>query len=295
METTFRSVPKALAWADLIDRFAEALATTRLAQASVDAYVADTRAFAAWLARRGRGPTRATPDDVRAYLDARRAEDMTPATLARGLAALRRFYAWLIAARGLDGDPTTEISMPRRKSHPTHAAQAVEVDRLLVAIAADTTWRGTRDIAAVRLMADAGLAVHEVVALRVRHVDVALGKVTVEDRSVWLDPPVRDALAAWLDRRARLREPSTDHVFVSAQDNEPGLTRQGLWKSLRKHATLAGLDARNVSPRALRMGRASALLRSGARPIAVASALGLSEAYRLRSLVHDSPTSAAGT
>src|SRR6266481_2694862 len=82
---------------ELIDRFCDALWLEQgLSQATLSAYRSDLVQVERFLrARDCENLTRATRDDLLAYLERRRAEQVKSRTAARLLSTLRRFYRYL--------------------------------------------------------------------------------------------------------------------------------------------------------------------------------------------------------
>jgi integrase/recombinase XerD len=148
----------------------------------------------------------------------------------------------------------------------------------LLAQPADGKRRGLRDRALLELLYACGLRVSEAVGLRGSQVDLAAGFVTVlgkgsKERVVPLGRPARAALEAYLQReRPRLlRGRPSPFVFLG-----PGgrpLTRQAVWKLVRRRALAAGLG-RRVSPHTLRHTFATHLLAGGADLRVVQTLLG---------------------
>ena len=80
----------------LIQSFLDAMAAERGASRNtIDAYRRDLDDYAAFLAKRRRDPLAASGPDISAFLAARSAAGLAPASLARKLSSVRQFHKHL--------------------------------------------------------------------------------------------------------------------------------------------------------------------------------------------------------
>jgi integrase/recombinase XerD len=196
----------------------------------------------------------------------RAAKPASPATVHRKAACLRSFYRHLRREGVRDSDPTASLSAPRRNRKLPQVLSRGEVDKLL------SQPRGTepaamRDRALLELMYASGLRASEAIGLEVRDLDIedrvlrARGKGSKE-RLVPIGGAALRALEQYLQRgRPGLVKGSPEqHLFVNFRGGQ--LTRQGLYKIVRRHAATAGLEDR-MSPHTLRHTFATHLLAGG--------------------------------
>ncbi|HYN51801.1 MAG TPA: site-specific tyrosine recombinase, partial [Thermoleophilaceae bacterium] len=190
----------------------------------------------------------------------------SPATIHRKSACLRSFYRHLRREGLRDSDPTATLSAPRKNRKLPHVLTRGEVERLL------SQPRGTdphalRDRALLELMYACGLRASEAIGLELNDVDVeervlrARGKGSKE-RLVPIGQAAARAVGLYLERgRAALVKGSAETaLFVNFRGGQ--LTRQGLYKIVRRHAVTAGLADR-MSPHTLRHTFATHLLAGG--------------------------------
>jgi integrase/recombinase XerD len=124
-----------------------------------------------------------------------------------------------------------------------------------------------RDRALLEVMYACGLRASEAIGLELTYVDLedrvlrARGKGSKE-RVVPIGQPAVQALRAYLERGrpGLVKGAREDHVFVNFRGG--ALTRQGLYKIVRRHAVTAGLADR-MSPHTLRHTFATHLLAGG--------------------------------
>ena len=188
------------------------------------------------------------------------------ATLQRKAACLRSFYRHLRRESLLDHDPTTDLRVPKKSQRLPHVLQRAEVQKLLAA-PDGTDPASLRDRALLELMYACGLRASEAIALTLADIDLhaavlrARGKGSKESL-VPVGSAAVDAVRAWLQHGrpelVGLRE--EPHLFVNHRGG--GLTRQGLYKIVQRHAKAVGLDG-TMSPHTLRHTFATNLLAGG--------------------------------
>src|SRR5947209_8907146 len=144
-----------------------ALLATRRAARTVDAYRRDLTTCSEWLG----GPVgRASVEELETYLAELRAAGLSPATIARRVAAVRSFFRHLILLGVRTDSPAAALELPRRRRRLPRTLSAAEAQRLIEA-APGTTPRSLRDRALVELLYGAGLRVSEAVGLGKTDVD----------------------------------------------------------------------------------------------------------------------------
>jgi integrase/recombinase XerD len=251
-----------------------ALLATRRAARTVDAYRRDLAAFGEWL---GAPVSRANVEELETYLAELRAAGLSPATIARRVAALRSFFRHEMLLGSRTDNPAAELDLPRRTRRLPRTLSPAEAERLVDA-AAGTTPRSLRDRALVELLYGAGLRVSEAVGLTKADVDLddrivrAIGKGDKE-RAVPIGRPAVEALRRYLSRgRPFLDARHRPELFLNARGG--ALTRAGAFLILRRLAAKAGLEPERVHPHLLRHSFATHLLEGGADLRSVQEMLG---------------------
>jgi integrase/recombinase XerD len=191
---------------------------------------------------------------------------VAPATLQRKVACLRSFYRHLRRQGTLEDDPTAHLRAPRQTRKLPQVLSRDEVARLL-AQPNGTEPAALRDRALLEVMYACGLRASEATGLDVGDVDLedgilrARGKGSKE-RLVPVGSAAGRALTTYLQRgRPKLAGDRMEpRLFLNHRG--AGLTRQGLYKIVQRHARSAGL-ASKMSPHTLRHTFATHLLAGG--------------------------------
>jgi integrase/recombinase XerD len=242
-----------------------------LSRNTLEAYRSDLLQLGGYLDRVGVDVLDAEHADLAGFLSdlAQGGEDrpaVAPATLQRKAACLRSFYRHLRREGLLERDPTADLRAPRKSQKLPQVLGRGEVQQLLAA-PSGTDPSALRDRALLEVMYACGLRASEAIDLTLGDLDLEAGVLRArgkgsKERVVPIGRQAVAAVAAYLQRgRPKLvglrDEP---HVFVNHRG--AGLTRQGLYKIVQRHARAAGLDGR-MSPHTLRHTFATHLLAGG--------------------------------
>ncbi len=242
-----------------------------LSRNTLEAYRSDLQQFGLFLERRGRDPLEVAPVDLLDFISelAVGREGKRPvaaATLQRKIACLRSFYRHLRREEILDRDPTADLRPPRSRGRLPQVLSRDEVQRLLEQPRGSSP-ADLRDRALLETMYACGLRASEAIGLRLAEVDLDAGIVRArgkgsKERLVPIGSKAVETLRMYLEQgRPRLvgvRDES--RVFVNLRGG--GLSRQGLYKIVQRHAGTAGLE-RRMSPHTLRHTFATHLLAGG--------------------------------
>ncbi len=242
-----------------------------LSRNTLEAYRTDLLQFGRFLEARGVSALDAETGDVADFLEAlarggAEKPPASPATIHRKSACLRSFYRHLRRDGLIAADPAAAISSPRRARKLPQVLTRGEVERLL-AQPRGSEPAALRDRALLELLYASGLRASEAIGLELSDVDVeervlrARGKGSKE-RLVPIGQAALGALRIYLarGRPALVKALPETRLFVNFRGG--ALTRQGLYKIVRRHALSAGLADR-MSPHTLRHTFATHLLAGG--------------------------------
>src|ERR1700755_1643498 len=257
---------------DLTLGFLAALELERgLSRNTLEAYRSDLQQLGLFLARRDRDPLQVSPADLAAFVselaDGHDGKPpVAPATLQRKIACLRSFYRHLRRENSNNPARPPQRRPPRSRGRLPKVLSRDEVNRLL-SQPRGTSPAALRDRALLETMYACGLRASEAIGLELSELDLddgtlrAYGKGSKE-RLVPGGGKAIEALGAYLERgRPSLVGPRPERrVFVNLRGG--ALSRQGLYKIVRRHARTAGLEHR-MSPHTLRHTFATHLLTGG--------------------------------
>jgi integrase/recombinase XerD len=243
----------------------------RLSRNTLEAYRSDLQQFGLFLDRNTLDPLAVTPAELAAYVTELatagvRRGPLAPATLQRKVACLRSFYRHLRREQLIEHDPTAELRPPRPRGRLPKVLSRDEV-ALLLAQPRGTSPAALRDRALLETMYACGLRASEAIDLELTQLLLDAGVLRTRGKgSKERIVPIGSAAVKALDAYLRIGRPKLvglrdEHrVFVNMRG--VGLSRQGLYKIVQRHAATAGLADR-MSPHTLRHTFATHLLAGG--------------------------------
>ncbi len=268
---TIAPLPDARPYEHLVLDFLAYLEFERgLSRNTLEAYRSDLLQFGRFLEARGAEAASATAVDLSDFL-VELAEGVgrapsSPATIHRKAACLRSFYRHLRREGLRDSDPTASISSPRRGRRLPKVLNRAEVAKLL-SQPKGTAPTALRDRALLELMYACGLRASEAIGIEVADIDLDEGVLRArgkgsKERVVPVGRAAIEAVRIYLERGrpALVHASIVSALFVNFRGES--LTRQGLYKIVRRHAATAGL-AERMSPHTLRHTFATHLLAGG--------------------------------
>lgn len=198
-------------------------------------------------------------------------------TIARKIAAIKSFFAFLVEEGSIETAPTENMASPKVGRALPKALSVEEINRLLSVTREKkdpdgrpipVTPDSLRDSAMFDLLYASGLRVTELVSLNVGDVDVSnnqvrcLGKGSKE-RIVPIHHEAAKSLKEYMERaRPRLRKRFAEQaLFLNRRGDR--LTRQGFWLILKGYAREADIKT-TITPHVLRHSFATHMLRGGA-------------------------------
>ncbi|CAH2031727.1 site-specific tyrosine recombinase XerD [Trichlorobacter ammonificans] len=253
----------------LLDLFLAWLSAERgLSRNTRDAYAADLARYLDSLeARDRREPDQVLPTDIAEFLARERERGLAPRSRARLLSSIRMFHKFLLIERYATVNPATLVDAPRTARTLPMFLNNSEVEALLAAPAGDRP-EDIRDRAMLELLYATGLRVSELVGLKLRELNLAVGYLMTvgkgnKERLVPVGETACRRVADYLERVRTRQDPegSKTHLFLSRLGE--AMTRQAFWNIIKKRAYQAGI-ARNISPHTLRHSFATHLLANGA-------------------------------
>lgn len=254
---------------DEIDRFIRFLATEK---GLSDAYQLSTRRSLEEVAKvlENRG-VKSWPAvelaHLTSHLDARKKDNLAPASLKLIIVALKIFFRFLESRRVITRDHAETLLTPKIDRYLPETLNEQQVEQLIESVSLERPL-GLRDRAILELLYASGLRISELVKARLESLNLDDGFIRVtgkgnKTRLVPVGERARDALALYLEkeRPTLVQRHSSSEIFLSIRGR--GLTTARGWQICKERARQANLDL-NVYPHLLRHSFATHLLSNGA-------------------------------
>jgi len=254
---------------DVLDQYLNFLTVEKGASANtLDAYSRDLNSYVAFMVAKGLETVgEITPEQVMAYLTARRRGGLAANSLNRGLAAIRGFHKFIAAEKITDHNPLTNIELAKVGLRLPDAISREEMN-LILSQPGGTTKPARRDQAMLELLYATGLRVSELISLTMGSINWQVGYLLTmgkgnKERIVPIGRVAYDYLHGYVQevRPLYLKGRPSDMLFLNKSGTK--FTRQGFWKLVKKYAAQAGLQQK-VHPHTFRHSFASHLLAGGA-------------------------------
>jgi hypothetical protein len=256
------------------------------------AYRRDVELFAEWMLDSMPSviPNMVEKEHVREYLATLHDRGATSRTIARRVAALRRYFAWAIRNGASKTNPTDAVHTPTVKGRLPRPLDAETVGRLVSSEDEDAPeWRRARDRVVLEILYGSGLRVSEVCGLTLQSVSSdgsslrVMGKGSKE-RMVPLSTPASEAIRRWLTVRHEVAGDATGSSLVlSARGN--ALSRRDCTRLLDEACVRADIPG-GTHPHALRHSFATHLMDNGADTRSIQELLGHSDASTTQRYTH---------
>lgn len=186
-------------------------------------------------------------------------------SLYRKLCALRRFFSFLVKEKIITINPCLNLVLPKVEKKLPKYALVNDIEEMIKAPSPDND-RGLRDGLIITMLYATGLRVSELINLKINDVDINRGFLTTlgkgsKERVVPLHERAIILFKAYIDgpRVNLLADSKSDLVFI--RKGGQILSRQSIWKIIKKYALLAGI--KDLSPHQLRHSFATHLLEGG--------------------------------
>jgi integrase/recombinase XerD len=250
----------------------------RLSGHTLESYARDLRALARFAAGAKRPIEALDRKVLEAFVRQQRSAGLSPRSVARGVAAIRGFYRYLVLDRNLVESPAEDLRPPKAWPSLPRFLSTEEVDAI-IAQPDVATPLGLRDRAMIELLYATGMRVSELVGVRTAdlHLDeqylMCIGKGNKErlipmgeHAADWIRRYEREGRAVLAARRKSARETKSSktaagRLFLNTRGGP--LSRVGFWKILKGHGRRAGIRGA-ISPHVLRHSFATHLLERGA-------------------------------
>lgn len=220
--------------------------------------------------------------DIVLFLQRLKEDGKSDNSIIRMTSSLRQFHQFLRQEKITETDAMQYVQTPKKAELLPKVLSFNEVERLLETPDVEKEI-GLRDRAILEVMYGTGLRISELVHLEMDELHLTMGFIQTvgkgnKERILpiggeavrWLNDYLADSRPLFESRAAE----ESPYVFLNARGK--GLSRQGVWKNLKKTVQEAGIK-QNVTPHMLRHSFATHLLENGADLRIVQELLGHSD------------------
>ena len=209
---------------ELLDSWTRSLRARARSEATIDAYLTDSRKLSTWLDARGCSLVDAGRRDIEGFLAGMRESGLAAATIARKYRSFLQLYKWLEEEAEIDVNPMVKMRPPKVPVQPPPVITPADLAKLLAACDRPrqrpgrpkpanpdrATYENKRDKALILLLATTGIRAGELMGLTRDDLDLNHGTFTVmgkggRRRDVLLLPKPAEAVDKYL--RARRKHP----------------------------------------------------------------------------------------
>jgi integrase/recombinase XerC len=266
-------IPSASELARQISRFLNSLEVANASSHTVRNYGSDLRQFLDYFSPPGESPPEPAAFDhhlIREFLASLYGRGNTNRSIARKLAAVRAFFAFLARERVIDSNPAKLVATPKLPKTLPAVPTAEQANQLVDATAKEAR---VRDRLILELLYGCGLRVSELAGLNLDDFDTSQRWVRVrgkgrKERQVPYGARAAEALEAYLQARAGYDSPA---LVLNHRGRR--LTTRSIARLVKRYAVLFSGDP-SLHPHSLRHAYATHLLSDGADLRAIQELLG---------------------
>jgi len=216
-------------------------------------------------------------EDIQNFMLAQKEKNLSSNSISRRLSAIKAFYRFLLRERIISYDPTETMQSPKLWKKVPLTLNVEEIERM-IAQPNIRTKTGIRDRAILDTLYATGMRVSELVNLKLEQVNLEMGFLRCigkgnKERIVPLGRYACAAITRYLEKARPLLLGKKESNFLFLNRCGRKISRQGLWKIIKKYARQAGIK-KPVRPHIIRHSFATHLLEKGADLRSVQEMLG---------------------
>jgi len=275
----------------LLNTYLEYLSVERgLSKNTIEAYKRDLTSFISFLLTRNiLNIDRVNTTIIISYLLQMQKNGKASSSISRACAAIKSFFQFLYNENIINEDPTGNLDAPKLEHRLPKVLTIQEVEKLLSQPNINNPL-GMRDKSILELLYATGIRVSELVSLHVDNVNLESGFLRCigkgsKERIIPVGDIALNYLREYLLSARKQLLDGRDSEFLFINKNGESITRQGVWKIIKKYSKKAGI-AKKITPHILRHSFATHLLENGADIRAVQEMLGHSDVSTTQIYTH---------
>ncbi len=191
-----------------------------------------------------------------------------PNSISRNLVAIKVFHRFLTRERYVKADVTDVLDSPKLWKHLPDVLSVLEIEQMLKQPNL-RSWMGIRDEAILELMYASGMRASEVCTLLMENLNIDVGFLKCvgkgsKERVVPIGSQAKETLEKYISkiRPMQIKKGTPARCVFLSRLGKP-LSRQSLWKIIKKYAARAGIK-KTITPHTLRHSFATHMLERGA-------------------------------
>lgn len=202
--------------------------------------------------------------------------EISVATLSRMISSIKSFYEFMHEKGIISNNPAKGLKKPKIQSGQIQILSQEEIEMFLENVSANSHI-GLRDKALLEVLYGTGMKVSEIISIDMDDLDVEMEYInyncTGSSRVIPLGKLSLESVKEYIvsARSQLIADPSQSALFVNSKGER--LTRQGIWKIIKKHAQNAGIS-KSVTPSVIRNSFAVHMIQNGANIKIVSQMLG---------------------
>lgn len=247
----------------------------RLSENTVLSYLTDIKKYLEYLNLKNIKLSDIRENDIIGYLIELEKADTSVATVSRMISSIKSFHDYLFLINICSSNLAKDIKKPKVKKEEVDILTEEEIESLLNFPKLDTP-KLIRDKAIFELLYGTGIKVSELVKMDINDVNLDMDYIYCNSEKSKRIIPISNVTKFYLEKyisesRGELVDKDENSLFVSSLGKR--FTRQGLWKVIKKYASLANIN-KNINPNMIRHSFAIHLLNKGANISVVSKILG---------------------
>lgn len=247
----------------------------RLSENTVLSYFTDIKKYLEYLNLKNIKLSDIRENDIIGYLIELEKADTSVATISRMISSIKSFHDYLFLSNICSSNLAKDIKKPKVKKEEVDILTEDEIESLLNFPKLDTP-KLIRDKAIFELLYGTGIKVSELVKMDINDVNLDMDYIYCNSEKSKRIIPISNVTKFYLEKyinesRGELVGKDEHSLFVSSLGKR--FTRQGLWKVIKKYASLANIN-KNINPNMIRHSFAIHLLNKGANISVVSKILG---------------------